>query len=57
MRYKTNKHLEFVKDDLKRSVYVKEKGKDIGMFYWHYKKKKWVYEHLKQQKQQKVIER
>lgn len=41
MKYKSNKHLKFIKDDLKSYVFIKEKNKDIGMLYWDYKKKLW----------------
>ncbi len=44
MKYKSNKNLTFEKDEEKSYVYIKEKGKDIGIFMWHYKKKKWVFE-------------
>jgi len=47
MKYKTNKNLEFIKDNLKSYVFIKEKNKDIGMLLWHYTKKKWVFEELK----------
>ncbi len=44
---KSNKNLTFEKDGLKSYIYIKEKGKDIGMLMWHYKKKKWIFEEAK----------
>ena len=43
-KHKSNKNLKFVKDKDKSYVYVTDKGKDIGILMWHYKKKIWVYE-------------
>jgi len=41
---KSNKKLIFVKDDKKNYVYIQDDKKDVGMLYWNYKKKKWVYD-------------
>ena len=47
MKYKTNRNLEFKLDEDKSYVYITDKGKDIGILMWHYKKKKWVYDEVK----------
>ena len=47
MKYKTNRNLEFELDEDKSYVYITDKGKDIGILMWHYKKKKWVYDEVK----------
>jgi len=39
-----SKKLIFVKDDKKNYVYIQDDKKDVGMLYWNYKKKKWVYD-------------
>jgi len=44
LKYHSNKNLEFIKDDLKSYVYVKDKGKDIGMLCWDYNKKRWNFD-------------
>ena len=44
MAYKSNKNLKFVKDSQKSYVYVYEGKKSLGMFSWHCKKKKWIFE-------------
>jgi len=44
MRHKSNKNLKFIDDKSKSYVYVYEGKKSIGIFMWHYKKKKWVFE-------------
>lgn len=41
---KSNKNLRFIKDPDKSYVYVDEGNKNIGIFMWHYKKKKWIFE-------------
>jgi len=43
-RTKSNKNLKFVKDRNKSYVYISERSKDIGMLYWHYQKKIWMFE-------------
>ena len=40
---KSNKNLSFLKDNKKSYVYISEKEKTIGLFYYHYTKKKWLY--------------
>lgn len=46
-RYKSNKKLEFKKDNWKSYVYIKDGKKDVGILMWHYKKKKWIWEEAK----------
>ncbi len=43
MIYKTNKNLEFELDLEKSYVYITDKGKDIGMLMWNYKKEEWMF--------------
>ena len=44
MIYKTNNHLSFLKDYLKSYVYIYDGQKEVGLFCWNYKKKKWQFE-------------
>ena len=47
IKYKSNENLTFLKDSFKSYVYIMEKGRELGVFYWDYKKKKWDYERYK----------
>lgn len=49
---KSNKNLHFIKDRDKSYVWVKDGLNDVGLFAWHYKKKKWIYEEIKQEAKQ-----
>lgn len=41
---KSNKNITISKDSEKSYVYVKDGNKDIGMLYWYYGRKKWIFE-------------
>ena len=44
MAKKSNKNLVFQKDSQKTYVYIKDGKKDVGMLYWHFTKKKWMFD-------------
>ena len=46
-RKKSNKNIKITKDGEKSYVYIKDGNKDIGMLYWHYTKKKWMFDGVK----------
>ncbi len=43
-RTKSNKKITFERDNSKSYVYIKDGNKDIGMLYWHYQKKRWMFD-------------